>query len=136
MNRHRCQRPARRRLVSVAAAALVLLTLSAGWEGPTRAAARPAVAPVPTVQLGPIDNEHLGGQSGRDIERQAEERSARRDLRRIRRDGFGPTPVLRTATARAARAGGGHGFPVLVVVALCVLLALPMIASRVSSRST
>ena len=133
MNRHCRQRPARRRLVAAAAAALVLLTLSAAWEGPARAAGPKAAA----IRPAPIDNAHLGGQSGRDIQRQAEQRSVRRDLRRIQRNGFGPTVVLRrTATARAPRAGGGHGFTVLIVLALCVLLALPMIASRVSSRST
>jgi hypothetical protein len=76
-----------------------------------------------------------GGQSARDIQREAEQRAYRRQRRRIRRQGDGPTSVQGDGPTSVLHASVvRQGSRVLIVLALGVLLALPLIASRLSSR--
>jgi hypothetical protein len=84
-----------------------------------------------------------GGQSARDIQREAEQRAARRQIRRIRRQGDGPTSVQGDGPTSVQGDGPTsvvhasvvrQGSRLLIVLALGVLLALPLIASRLLSR--
>jgi hypothetical protein len=135
MNSNRRRMPSHRRLLLPAAVALLL----AGSGGHTLAvAAEPSAAALgslPAITL-PVSN-RIGGQSMRDIQREAELREQRRQRRRIHLNGDPPTPVLRAFSSQPPpRAGTRPDGHLLLVVALCAVLALPLIASRLSSRRT
>ena len=77
------------------------------------------------------------GQSTRDMQREAERRQFRRQRRRFRRNGGasllvpGATPVRPTTQVVS-----GSSSPVPILLALCALLALPVIASRLWSSAS
>jgi hypothetical protein len=129
-----------RRLLSLAAVAFMLALLSlhaAESGGDARSHSAPTAASPVSLQgtARPLSYQ-LGGQSARDIQRQAEQRAYRRQRRRIRRHGDAPAPVPRASAAQAPRVVARQGSQLPIVLALCALLALPTIASRLSSRRT
>jgi hypothetical protein len=146
MNRTRLLPPPHRSLLLLAAVALVLALLSvrvAESDGHARLHAAPVTPTTPsTASLVPLQGVAVpvsgpvsGGQSTRDIQREAEQRAYRRQRRRIRRQGDGPTPVQGDGPTSVLHASVvRQGSRVLIVLALGVLLALPLIASRLSSR--
>jgi hypothetical protein len=146
MNRTRLLPPPHRSLLLLAAVALVLALLSvrvAESDGHARLHAAPVTPTTPsTASLVPLQGVAVpvsgpvsGGQSARDIQREAEQRAYRRQRRRIRRQGDGPTSVQGDGPTSVLHASVvRQGSRVLIVLALGVLLALPLIASRLSSR--
>ena len=146
MNRTRLLPPPHRSLLLLAAVALVLALLSvrvAESDGHARLHAAPVTPTTPsTASLVPLEGVAVpvsgpvnGGQSARDIQREAEQRAYRRQRRRIRRQGDGPTSVQGDGPTSVLHASVvRQGSRVLIVLALGVLLALPLIASRLSSR--
>jgi hypothetical protein len=146
MNRTRLLPPPHRSLLLLAAVALVLALLSvrvAESDGHARLHAAPVTPTTPSnaslVPLQgvavPVSGPVSGGQSAREIQREAEQRAYRRQRRRIRRQGLGPTSVQGDGPTSVLHASVvRQGSRVLIVLALGVLLALPLIASRLSSR--
>ena len=154
MNRTRLLPPPHQRLLPLAAVALVLALLSvrvAESDGHARLHAAPVTPTTPsTASLGPLEGVAVpvsgpvkGGQSTRDVQREAERRASRRQRRRIRRQGDGPTSVQGDGPTSVQGDGPTsvlhasvvrQGSRVLIVLALGVLLALPLIASRLLSR--
>jgi hypothetical protein len=106
--------------MSLVAVALVLATLS------TRGAA--AAAPVSLPGSVSLVSDPSGGLSPRDIQREAEQRSYRRQRRRIRLHG--------DAASAPANTSSRAGVSLVLVLVLAALLALPMVASRISARGS
>jgi hypothetical protein len=119
--------------ISLAAVALAIVTVSprgAGSGGSVPVQTQPATVLGSTTLV----SDPSGGLSPRDIQREAEQRSYRRQRRRIRIHGDVATVPATRSSLPAAKPSSQAGVSLVLVLVLVALLALPMVASRISAR--